>query len=229
MSRTVARPPLERDVARDRRNRSRSSSGTQRDGVYDRAAIDFTRTRLGGGIPVQRKNARPARPPRASIISSASRLRSKRTIVRRALRSWPPMARCAWPTLRPRRRTALPRARHASLPMPPRITVRIHPSSTTTRVPLTHGNDRSSRHVCPRRCRCLGWRPRRGSKRSRSARRVSALCCLRTEALVSPTASVSVDSLRDEVEVLPDAEQRRRAKRIYGLGDFHDVRGLVAP
>src|ERR1700733_7321151 len=37
-----------------------------------------------------------------------------------------------------------------------------------------------------------------------------------------------IDSLYYEVEVLPDAEQRRRAKRLLGLGDFRDVRRLVS-
>jgi hypothetical protein len=37
-----------------------------------------------------------------------------------------------------------------------------------------------------------------------------------------------IDSLYYEVEVLPDAEQRRRAKRLLGLGDFRDVRRLGA-
>jgi hypothetical protein len=38
-----------------------------------------------------------------------------------------------------------------------------------------------------------------------------------------------IDTFYYEVEVLPDAEQRRRAKRLCGLGDFREVRRLVAP
>lgn len=38
-----------------------------------------------------------------------------------------------------------------------------------------------------------------------------------------------IDTFYYEVEVLPDAAQRRRAKRLHGLGDFRDVRRLVAP
>jgi hypothetical protein len=36
-----------------------------------------------------------------------------------------------------------------------------------------------------------------------------------------------IDSLYSGVEVLPDAEQRRHAKRLCGLGDFREVRRLV--
>lgn len=40
---------------------------------------------------------------------------------------------------------------------------------------------------------------------------------------------MGVDTPHCEVEVLPDAAQRRRAERLDGLGDFRAVRRLVCP
>jgi hypothetical protein len=119
--------------------------------------------------------------------------------------------------------------------MPPRITVRIHPTSTTTRVLVTYGND----EVLKARLPAPSQMHRMAAKTMLEAialfyeTPVRVVLSADSEAISSGLGltdgfGFGIDGLHYEVEVLPDADQRRRAKRIYGLGDFHEVRRLVA-
>jgi hypothetical protein len=119
--------------------------------------------------------------------------------------------------------------------MSPRITVRILPSSSTTRVLVTYGNE----EVLKARLPASPQMHRLAAKTMLEAialfyqTRVRVVLSADSEAIslglgLTDGFGFGIDSLYYEVEVLPDSEQRRHAKRLGGLGDFSDVRRLVS-
>jgi hypothetical protein len=119
--------------------------------------------------------------------------------------------------------------------MRPRITVRIVPSSSTTLVLVTYGQDQVLKARLP-----PASQMHRGSAKTllesiamMYQTRVLVVLSADSEAIsldlgLTDGFGFGIDSLYYEVEVLLDTEQRRRAKRLSGLGDFRDVRRLVS-
>lgn len=116
------------------------------------------------------------------------------------------------------------------------ITVRILPSSTTTRVLVTDRIDEvlKARLPAPSQMHRLATKTMLEAIALFYQSRVRVVLSADSEAIscglgLTDGFGFGVDSLHYEVEVLPDSEQRRRAKRLCGLGDFREVRRLVAP
>ncbi|MGD0680360.1 MAG: hypothetical protein ABSC94_33720 [Polyangiaceae bacterium] len=117
--------------------------------------------------------------------------------------------------------------------MSARITVRILPSSTT-RVLVTDGKDEVLKAQLP-----TGTGVHRlAAKTLLEAialfyqERIRVVLSADSEAIsfdlgLTDGLGLGIDTFYYEVEVLPDASRRRRAKRLYGLGDFRDMRRLV--
>jgi hypothetical protein len=120
--------------------------------------------------------------------------------------------------------------------MPARISVRILPSSSTTRVLVTYGHEEILKARLPAASQMhpLTAKTLLESIALAYQTRVRVVLSADSEAIslglgLTDGFGFGVNSLHYEVEVLPDAEQRRHAKRLLGLGDFRDVRRLVAP
>jgi hypothetical protein len=116
------------------------------------------------------------------------------------------------------------------------ITVRILPSSTSTRVLVTDGNDEvlKARLPMPSQMHRLAVKTMLEAIALFYQSRIRVVLSADSEAIsfglgLTDGLGFGIDTFYYEVEVLPDAEQRRRAKRLYGLGDFREVRRLVAP
>lgn len=119
--------------------------------------------------------------------------------------------------------------------MLPRITVRILPSSSTTRVLVTRAEDEilKARLPAPSQMHPLAAKTLLESIALLFQTRVRVVLSADSEAIslglgLTDGFGFGIDSLYYEVEVLPGAEQRRRAKRLLGLGDFRDVRRMGA-
>jgi hypothetical protein len=120
--------------------------------------------------------------------------------------------------------------------MPPRITVRILPSPVLTRVLVTEGCDELMKarlpgpsHLHPRAMVTL-----LEAIALSHQQRVRVVLSADSEAIscglgLTDGFGFGVSTLHFEVEVLPDAAQRRRARRLSGMGDFRAVRRLETP
>jgi hypothetical protein len=120
--------------------------------------------------------------------------------------------------------------------MQSRITVRILPSPLLTRMLVTEGSDHLMKARLPGPS---NMHPRATLTLLEAVallyqQRIRVVLSADDEAISSGLGltdgfGFGASNLHYEVEVLPDAAQRRRARRLYGLGDFRDVRRLEMP
>ena len=120
--------------------------------------------------------------------------------------------------------------------MSARITVRILPSATSTRVLVTDGKDEvlKARLPVPSQIHRLAAKTMLEAIALFYQSRIRVVLSADSEAIscslgLTDGFGFGIDSQHYDVGVLPDAEQRRCAKRLRGLGDFREVRRLVAP
>jgi hypothetical protein len=117
--------------------------------------------------------------------------------------------------------------------MLPRITVRILPSSSSTRVLVTYGQDQVLKACLPPASQMHPTAAKTLLESIALTYKTRALVVLSADSEAISLAlgltdgfGFGIDSLHYEVEVLLDSAQRRRARRLSGLGDFRDVRRL---
>jgi hypothetical protein len=118
----------------------------------------------------------------------------------------------------------------------PKTTVRIVPTEKTTRVLVTMGKDEvlKARLPAPPQVHRLAARTLLESVALFYQDRIRVVLSADSEAIsfglgLTDGLGFGIDTFHYEVEVLPDAAQRRRATRLLGLGDFRDVRRLELP
>lgn len=118
----------------------------------------------------------------------------------------------------------------------PKTAVRIVPTATTTRVLVTTGKDEvlKARLPPPPQIHRLAARTLLEAIALFYQERLRVVLSADSEAIsfglgLTDGLGFGIDTFHYEVEVLPDATERRRAMRLLGLGDFRDVRRLELP
>jgi hypothetical protein len=120
--------------------------------------------------------------------------------------------------------------------MRPKITVRILPSSSSTRVLVTESNDQllKARFPEPSRVHRLAAPTLLEAIALFYQQRVRVVLSADSEVISSALGltdgfGFGNSNLYYEVEVVPDAHARRRGQRVQGVGDFRDVCRLQTP